>query len=343
MADRIALGAQMGAEMKKFMKGCAITALVIAIIGVILFSAGAFGGGLRAVRGMSWNGFSNFRNYAVQNWDWNWDFHEWDDNWNNNWNNNWEESWAADYNLNDTFLFDDSYHIYEGESVQFTEEAGVVRNLKLELAGSDVYVLPSYDDIYRVEISGPGRFQAYVKDDTLHVKGLKRGSNWRLGYNTVYIYVPDGTTLDKADIELGAGAMDIEYLSADTITIEVGAGSLSASELTARELDVEVGAGEINIDSFHTIDMEVSVDAGVMNAYGAIKGNLDAVCNMGSLEIDVQNSSQDAHNYKLDCAMGTIQVGSHSYTSLASDREIKNGASSTFDLECAMGQIVIDF
>ena len=86
--------------------------------------------------------------------------------------------------------------------------------------------------------------------------------------------------------------------------MEVGAGEIVVTDMTVKNLDLECGAGNVNL----------------------------------TLSGDVTD-----YNYQVESAMGNIRIGDNKYTGIIGERNINNGSSRKIDVECAMGNIEIDF
>ena len=78
-------------------------------------------------------------------------------------------------------------------------------------------------------------------------------------------------------------------------------------QLELEELSVEVGAGNIDIKEglLTTAYASLDVDAGNLDFAGEVKGDLDANCNVGNMELKLTGEQQD-YNYSLSCDVGSI-------------------------------------
>ena len=340
--------------MKKFTKGCLITALVAFIIGAVICCVGGMLGGFKVLNSMDIRevtgiplvyrfgpdgrfeyGFRPWRDSGI---DWGGKYENWQriDN---------EEG---------------------GRALSLT--ADTLRELYIEAGACEVRIEESEDDQVRLAVSGDADTVRYHVDDGS--LWIERQSGWRwfqVGVNKssdkVYLYLPKGTNLDYLDIELGAGKMDSIGLKAQTANIEVGAGeadidsltvddevilSIGAGKIRVKELicetaDLDIGAGELDVDDA-TIEEVANIDLGMgsVNISGIIKGDLDVDCGMGQVTLELFDDEQD-HNYDVDCSMGEVRVGSHSYSSMSSSQTIDNGTDSDYNIDCSMGTVKIIF
>lgn len=311
--------------MKKFMKVCAIIVAVILTIGIILMVAGGCGGGLHTLSGQI------FRGELSLDMD---DILKLGDNWT------WDE-----YHDDIAGVFSDAYErIEDRDAYETTFGAENIRNLELDLGGCAVTVTASPDGEYHVQAQKISAFQTYTEGDTLYVKGLKTGK-WNLSTGMkVIIQIPEGTAFDKVEMSLGAGDFKIDAIKATEMEVELGAGRLQVDSLQTGTFACEVGAGQAVIDNAAFVgNVTLSVGAGEMLVTGSIPGNLTAECGMGNVEITVTGSTEADHNYEMECAAGNLTAGSRSVAGLVSEQSIDNGAASTYDLSCAMGNMEIRF
>lgn len=328
--------------MKKFAKITAIIALVMTVLGVTLFSIGAIGGGIRALKVLAWNGQLSFGPEDLSGL-------KWLTRWNFRWNGadnfvEWGEDLFEDnggFDFDEDVLFNRDYELFNGGSASCEANADEVKKILMELGGADVRLVRWDKDQWRVEAESIGKFQSFVEGDTLKILGLKKGIN--IGYSQVTIYMPRDAELEKAEIFIGAGDTDIEYLSADKAEFNVGAGSLTIKDLRADKLQMNVGAGEITVRDGVIGDMDLAIGMGSMTVKGEVTGDIYSSVAMGALEVFVRGSGEKDHNYELSCAAGEMRVGSRYNAGLGMDMTIDNDAATTYNLDCAMGSTKVTF
>lgn len=340
--------------MKKFTKGCLITALILFIIGCAFCATFGMMGGFNQINSM--NGpykmlrLGNLGNFVVG---FNgigfgiWDEDAWYDDWD-------EERWSEVYDIESSETI---------EKVQTNYGINDITNIDIELGGEKLIIRNSGDDYIWVGTNSGNNRIKYGKEGStfkLHsTNGIRFGR--KLSRGTVCLDLPRGMTLDSIDLEFGAGKMESIAMEADEISLDTGAGEFNIEGMKAREIDISIGAGKADIDSINATEADISVGAGSLSARGIdvrdltievgmgnidaegkISGNADLECGMGSISMTLQGSEAD-HNYSMECAMGTIRIGDNKYSGLASERRVDNGSNSTFNVECAMGNIDIDF
>lgn len=334
--------------MKKFTKGCLITALVLFIIGCVM--CGVFGllGGYRQLEQM--DGIAGMP----------WEIHFFDDNGLFYITGADYDDWDVDY--------DDWDSVTPAEGAAETPldiRADELRNIDIEMGACALFIEESEDDNIWISRNEKAKNIYYrVSGDTLEIGNKVRRRWWRNTNVTdavVVLYLPP-MVLDTVEIEFGAGKIDAIPLCANTISIEIGAGKCDFEEVQASSVELTVGAGEMKVDRLYAreadieagagelevADMEVSgymdLEIGMGNAQlnGKITGGMDADCGMGNLTMSLDGSETE-HNYEIECAMGSVNIGNNSYSGLASEKYINNNSDSVFAIDCAMGSIDIDF
>lgn len=338
--------------MKKFTKGCLVTALVIFIIGCVLCGVGRLLGGFRILDGMDVRRYTGFPFRFITYY------------------NGWDFGFFDDETEEDIMNWDDREWMPIGGTTEMTVTeltADTLRGLEIEAGACELYIQASEDEYVRLASdSVSDRVRYRIEDGVLR---LKSKQSWRsnLGIgrkaDRVYLYFPAGTRLDHADIEFGAGILKSAELTAKEIDIEVGAGEchfdglhadgavsletgagkLNVGKLSCDTADVSAGAGKVVIDDAMVAkDAGIEIGMGSIEFTGTVEGNLAAECSMGNILMSLRDAETD-HNYSIDCAMGTVRIGGSSYSGMASERNIDHSSTSNYTIECSMGTVALDF
>lgn len=324
--------------MKKFMKCCAITALIMTVLGLALaFPAGAVRGsaaitevvervsGKRIHINLGWDGFP-FGIFAEDNW-------FGDSDWN--------------YELADSDIFDSGHEVLKGDrSTIYPDTDATIKELDIELGGCSFETRVSDTGEFYVKTSGMDKIQVYEEKGELHIKSVnthvKLGFSLGTNFGKIILYVPEDYHYDEVKIELGAGEMTFDDLSAKEISMKVGAGVIRCKGISAQELDVSVGMGQIELSKMDVDKLEAEVGMGEFVGSGIVNNSAKLECSMGNVELTLDGSSQD-YNYKLEAAAGNVTIGRDSFSGLATDRRINNNADRTLEIECSMGNIDVKF
>lgn len=123
---------------------------------------------------------------------------------------------------------------------------------------------------------------------------------------------------------------------AGTIVLEV------PKDTVLRKLDVEVGVGSLTAENIVTRELEGECGVGSLTFQGEVQGECQIECGVGNVNLELAGRETD-FNYELECGIGSIVLGSSSFSGLANERRISNQASQTMKLECGIGEIVVSF
>lgn len=233
---------------------------------------------------------------------------------------------------------------------KFSLETGnsSVTKMEIALGAGELTVYEKEEDDGRIDVewSGNGSFQADIRKGTLYIQGFQNSRMLSLvsdpSDNSAVVYLPRGMTFREADIAVGAGKAQIYDLSAGETEISLGAGKVILERASTGELSVEAGAGEFSGLDVMAGDVDFSVGIGTCTYTGSITGNLEAECGMGSMDLMLEGKETD-YNYRIECAAGKVVIGGQSYTGLASEKSIYNGAARSVEIECSMGEVSVGF
>lgn len=323
--------------MKKFMKGCGITALIFIGVGMLIGVAGSMGHGSPR--------FSFQEILSAIGWGDN----VWDsvDDWSHGVAEQIQENIGdVHYDLEDNVNYDSDYEIRSGtvESYVLADSSFGITQLQVQVGGCSMEIQKSEDDCFRVEADGMRKFQGYVEDDTLVICGTsKAGSDdqGNLG-GSICLYVPAGYSFDNVTLDLGAGSLSVEELQTEKLEANVGAGKMAFVKLNADQATLDCGAGQMTVEELNSRVTEVSVGMGSVRLTGDVTERLTGDCSMGELKLTLAGEQND-FNYDLSCGMGALKVGSDSYNGMAQEKQINNQAAKDMELDCAMGSVKVEF
>ncbi|MCH5342875.1 MAG: hypothetical protein J1E64_02460 [Acetatifactor sp.] len=315
--------------MSKFMKVCALLALVLIAAGVLLGEVSQFVHGgpvsLGELADSVTHGQSDSR------------LGEWGSNIIN-------ELDQVNYNINDKIMFDSDHEVLSGDVDRYALESSEdVHGLDIEVGGCVLTLKSSGDNMCYVEADNAGRFQAYVEGDTLYLKSLTSTNRWtKVGNRQITLYIPDAILWDEISIGLGAGRLEFGKLTAEEISLEVGAGQIVGELFCVGELNIDVGAGSVELADAQVRHLEADVSMGSLTYAGDITSEAELECSMGNIEMDLVGTEKD-YDYELQGTMGGLIVGGQDYSGLGNRKVQDNGAAKRIAAECSMGNIEIRF
>lgn len=319
------------------MKGCGITALVFIAVGILLGVAGSIGHGspnfsfeeiLSAISGGNnvWNSVDDWSNDVAEQ------IHD--------------NMGDVHYDLEDNVDYDSDYEVKSGtiEPYVLGDASQGITGLQVQAGGCVMKIQVSEDNCFRVEADGMRKFQGYVEDNAVVIRGTSKvGSDSEGNLNgSIHLYVPEGYYFEKVVLDLGAGSFAAEELQTDYLEANVGAGKMAFEKLDADQTTLDCGAGQMTVEEFNGRIVEASVGMGSLHLNGNVTESLTGECSMGEMKLTLAGEQTD-FNYDLSCGMGELKVGDDSYNGMAQEKQINNQAAKDMQLECAMGSVAVGF
>ena len=131
---------------------------------------------------------------------------------------------------------------------------------------------------------------------------------YRIAGDTLMLNIPDGFVFDDATIETGAGKVEIDALSADILRLPLGAGEADIKNLTANSrADIEGGAGELNINGGLLRNHALNTGAGELPLKSRIEGKSRLDYGIGETELILLGSRED-YQIGLDKGIGEAKL-----------------------------------
>lgn len=364
--------------MKGFLKGCIITALVSALAGIVILTASVSVLGWRGIRTLIEQG--ELMVAAYNDWGWeHWnprldleDAKEEAAEWKREFQDEFQDGFREEMNdlrteldeeLEDAIAdINDSLHesmetgldMIEDGAAEYRRAGGDsigrvvaaktdIRDLEIDFGGGALHLLRSGDNQVRVaSTGGQVEFSCYLENGRLVLKDKKSSRLSDYNNRRVYLSIPEGLFLERAEINIGGGLLTVDQIEADELFVSVGAGQAVLDKMYADRVQLDIGAGEILVNRGVVQDMEMDIGAGHGVYVGTITGDADVGCGIGMAELVLTGSSAD-HNYEVDVAAGSIMLGGRSYSGLGFSQSIENGADSDFTLTSSMGMITVEF
>lgn len=323
--------------MKKFMKTCAIIALVFLIAGVVMaVTAGtikgtsAIGDIVESVTGGRLH--VNLDSLADE---WGVFIGEGESGQNGGY-----------YDISEKDIFNDSYEIMEGD-VEQSFQGEEISGLKVEVGGCKLTLEPTEDENYYVEAHSIAKFQCYLEDGVLYLKANQPVGEWKnitkdARQHTIILHVPTGSSFENLEVKLGAGVVDMSGIRAMNVDMEVGAGQINVEGLSAETCKLDVGMGAILLEDMAVENMQAETGMGNLELHGSISESAEVQCAMGAVEMELAGSERD-YNYEISAAMGSVILAGREYNGFSNEKRVDNGADSTLQLECSMGSIEVTF
>jgi len=241
-----------------------------------------------------------------------------------------------------------------------------IHTLELEFDAGTLKVLPGEE--LRVEAKNmiEREFYCVLDNGVLTVSDLW-GDSWADSLSRfltlqrqnaqITVYLPEGTQLRTAEIDISAGIADFRDVSAEQFVldmsagnvrfenlnthyceVDMSAGTLDIRGLQAAEVQLDTSAGDMEIEELNTAVLQLDSTAGSADISGTISDYCSVDISAGSVELYLTGSAED-YTAHLDRTAGSIRYDSHSYTGEA---RVGKGAG-TMNLECSAGSIDVKF
>lgn len=230
-------------------------------------------------------------------------------------------------------------------------EAGQVSELVLKLGAGEFVIRESTDDAIAITSTEGEKLKVGTKltGETLTIQAKpknKRWSDWSEsnGEYRLGIYLPK-KQYEGLKIEMGAGELElVSALETGNLNIKIGAGEMDAENITADSVRAEIGAGSLEINRMKADTLYVDVAMGSCEVEKVETRDMDIHVAMGETAIGVIGSEQDT-SYRIECQMGDVQIGSKRISGMGSERQQSAGENAKLDIdvECGMGEVDISF
>lgn len=176
------------------------------------------------------------------------------------------------------------------------------------------------------------------KGGILSIKETKEFNGMYAGAKLT-LYVPANTNFDKVIINTGAGRVNVDYLSADTVELELGAGEVKIDTLIANnDAYINGGAGQVSVlgGALHNLDLDMGI--GQFDLTSAITGNSKFDLGIGESNIDIIGKKDD-YKFNLEKGIGDIRIDG---AKIPETRGLGNGEN-VIDVSGGIGTINIKF
>lgn len=313
--------------MKKFMKICAVLALILILGGLALAAAGGTLSNAEPIRdvvdrvtgGRISLDLTGIERYDVLD----------------------DIEVEGLYDIDEASIFDKEHATVSGD-IEEPFAAGNINSLEVEVGGCAFSLEESADADFHVSASGTSKVQCYVEENTLHLKAIVKTIVDNDPTASIVVQVPAGISLDELDMEIGAGTMKLGSVTAREVGLEVGAGQIIADNVQADSLNVNVAAGDARVNSMQVKNLEAEVGMGNLYANGNISGQCELECGMGNMTLEL-SGVVTAFDYNIKCGLGKVKIGEETYSGLVKEKVLNHGAGRILEVECAMGNVEITF
>lgn len=136
-----------------------------------------------------------------------------------------------------------------------------------------------------------------------------------LSGSELVLTIPAGYVFEQVDMETGAGRISAEELRCRDLDLELGAGKaeLDLLEVTDRA-DIDGGAGEMEIHSGAIRSLDFDMGVGQARITAALTGQTDVAAGVGALYMTVLGSGMEDYTISVEQGIGQVRIGGTAYT-----------------------------
>ncbi|MFR2534179.1 MAG: DUF4097 family beta strand repeat-containing protein [Clostridia bacterium] len=225
------------------------------------------------------------------------------------------------------------------EEVTFSETYEMVDNLKLDCKLSQVIFVPG--DTLQVETKNiKQKFSSRISGNTLVIEESQSFAFWDKRENAqIKITIPRDSKFKEVKISAGAGKVEIEGLTTETLKLGIGAGNTKINDITVeKQADIDGGVGKVAISNASFKNLNLDVGVGDFKLSGKLIGDTDIDCGVGRLELVIQDR-QENYTIKAKKGIGEFKIQNQS---VEKDITMGNGVY-RLEMDAGIGKTQVSF
>ena len=126
----------------------------------------------------------------------------------------------------------------------------------------------------------------------------------------ICIYLPEGLLLSGTEIELAAGEANIRGLNTRQLKLDMNAGDLLAESLTAETAELEIRAGVAEFRGLSADTLKLDMDTGKLTVTGSIARSCSLDLATGAAELELTGSAEN-YTAQIEAGAGSIVYDGH--------------------------------
>lgn len=219
-----------------------------------------------------------------------------------------------------------------------------IRSVKIDADALEViFKTADGEGLIGVDYTGPKKLKPDVSFENGKLVIKQNASNirfntFKLDGPTLEITVGKDTKIDNFEMNIDAGNIKLNGISADYLFGDIDAGNIEIRECAFRKVEFEVNAGNYNIKDSSIGSLNINTDAGNIEIKDTKLENVKIEVDFGSVDIE---DLGDVNAYDINCEVdaGAISVGNN--TSTGHYKSTGSGAGS-IEINVDAGNIDID-
>ena len=161
------------------------------------------------------------------------------------------------------------------------------------------------------------------------------------GVSNITVYVPEGYIVDHLKVDVAAGNVSLQGLTANIAEINVDAGKCTGDDLVInKETQIQVEVGDMSLNQVYANNVQIDCSVGSVDLSGEIYGDNTMRCSVGDINLDLDGVEEDYYFYDVDESLGDVKINDSSYSKNRNGNH--SDAASKISLDCSLGSINID-
>lgn len=153
------------------------------------------------------------------------------------------------------------------------------------------------------------------------------------------IYIPENFEFNTVNMEMGAGKIEINNLTANNLILQLGAGKTDINKLVVKNMaEIDGGAGEIQIKASKLNNLDFDLGVGEVKLEAEITGKSDIDAGVGSLNIHLLGE-KDSYRLHANKGVGSFSIDGNT---VKDDTYYGDGAN-FIDIDGGVGEIKVKF
>ncbi|MCD7862944.1 MAG: DUF4097 family beta strand repeat-containing protein [Lachnospiraceae bacterium] len=254
------------------------------------------------------------------------------------------------YEIEDTALFNENESILENQAVTLSYAGESFTSVSLQTSQVNLTVNMASENILDVETEEVSGYQAYVEDSVLYIiiEGTLSAQSAVQGESILpkaQISLPSEFALNggSLDLELLAGNVALQNLTADALGLKLNAGVVAVDDLAVRELSVDMSAGSVTGEDLTVTEASsLTMSAGSMQFSGDLSGEIAVEVTAGDMSLSL-TQPYEMYDCEITCAVGSVTVAGESYSGLTAAETIRHGGENSLSIDCSVGVVTVEF
>lgn len=194
--------------------------------------------------------------------------------------------------------------VYPDETTEITDYNKITR-LDIDLGAVNLEIRDG--EKFSVQKSGLTKeVEIKSSNNTLRIEEKKGMTFWTKA-GDITITIPKSIEIDSLELDVGAGRVTMDKVTAEKFDFDQGAGTVTISDSNFNRADIDGGAGRMVISNSTMKDLDLDCGVGSIVFSGKILGRSRIEAGVGSLKLDIDGKRED-YTLSLEKGLGSITV-----------------------------------